>query len=78
MAKSLSRFFVRKQDEKKEIATLFFRVQNKKHKVDMLFSLQIRVNVAEWKEALSCPKTGCATRGRISICMMHLIALSLW
>lgn len=56
MAKSLSRFFVRKQDEKNEIATLFFRVQNKKHKVDMLFSSQIRVNVAEWKEALSCPE----------------------
>ena len=37
MAKSLSRFFVRKQDEKNEIATLFLRVQNKKHKVDMLF-----------------------------------------
>ena len=56
MAKSLSRFFVRKQDEKNEIATLFFRVQNKKHKVDTLFSSQIRVNVAEWKEALSCPE----------------------
>ena len=56
MAKSLSRFFVRKQDEKNEIATLFFRVQNKKHKVDSLFSSQIRVNVAEWKEALSCPE----------------------
>lgn len=39
MAKSLSRFFIRKQDEKNEIATLFFRVQNKKHKVDMLFFL---------------------------------------
>jgi len=57
MAKSLSRFFIRKQDEKNEIATLFFRVQNKKHKVDMLFSSQIRVNVAEWKEALSCPES---------------------
>ena len=56
MAKSLSRFFIRKQDEKNEIATLFFRVQNKKHKVDTLFSSQIRVNVAEWKEALSCPE----------------------
>jgi len=56
MAKTLSRFFVRKQDEKNEIATLFFRVQNKKHKVDTLFSSQIRVNVAEWKEALSCPE----------------------
>lgn len=56
MAKSLSRFFVRKQDEKNEIATLFFRVQNKKHKVDTLFSSQIRVNVVEWKEALSCPE----------------------
>ena len=56
MAKSLSRFFVRKQDEKNEIATLFFRVQNKKHKVDTLFSSQIRMNVAEWKEALSCPE----------------------
>ena len=56
MAKSLSRFFVRKQDEKNEIATLFFRVQNKKHKVDTLFSSQIRVNVTEWKEALSCPE----------------------
>ena len=56
MAKSLSRFFVRKQDKKNEIATLFFRVQNKKHKVDSLFSSQIRVNVAEWKEALSCPE----------------------
>ena len=56
MAKSLSRFFVRKQDEKNEIATLFFRVQNKKHKVDILFSSQIRVNVVEWKEALSCPE----------------------
>lgn len=54
MAKSLSRFFIRKQDDKNEIATLFFRVQNKKHKVDTLFSSQIRVNVAEWKEALSC------------------------
>ncbi len=57
MAKSLSRFFIRKQDEKNEIATLFFRVQNKKHKVDMLFSSQIRVNVAEWKKALSCPES---------------------
>jgi len=57
MAKSLSRFFIRKQDEKNEIATLFFRVQNKKHKVDTLFSSQIRVNVAEWKEALSCPES---------------------
>lgn len=56
MAKSLSRFFIRKQDDKNEIATLFFRVQNKKHKVDTLFSSQIRVNVAEWKEALSCPE----------------------
>ena len=56
MAKSLSRFFIRKQDEKNEIATLFFRVQNKKHKVDTLFSSQIRVNVAEWREALSCPE----------------------
>ncbi len=56
MAKSLSRFFIRKQDEKNEIATLFFRVQNKKHKVDTLFSSQIRVNVAEWKGALSCPE----------------------
>ncbi len=56
MAKSLSRFFIRKQDEKNEIATLFFRVQNKKHKVDTLFSSQIRVNVAEWKNALSSPE----------------------
>lgn len=56
MAKSFSRFFIRKQDEKNEIATLFFRVQNKKHKVDTLFSSQIRVNVAEWREALSCPE----------------------
>ncbi len=31
-------------------------MQNKKHKVDTLFSSQIRVNVAEWKEALSCPE----------------------
>ena len=56
MAKSLSRFFVRKQDDKNEIATLFFRVQNNKHKVDTLFSSQIRVNVVEWKEVLSCPE----------------------
>lgn len=56
MAKSLSRFFIRKQDERNEIATLFFRVQNKKHKVDTLFSSQFRVNVAEWKEALSSPE----------------------
>ncbi len=56
MAKSLSRFFIRKQDEKNEIATLFFRVQNKKHKVDTLFSSQIRVNVVEWKDALSSPE----------------------
>ena len=28
MAKSLSRFYIRKQDEKNEMATLFFRVQN--------------------------------------------------
>lgn len=56
MAKFLSRFFIRKQDEKNEIATLFFRVQNKKHKVDTLFSSQFRVNVAEWKEALSSPE----------------------
>ena len=53
MAKSLSRFYIRKQDERNETATLFFRVQNKKHKVDTLFSSQIRVNVAEWKTALS-------------------------
>ena len=53
MAKSLSRFYIRKQDERNETATLFFRVQNKKHKVDTLFSSQIRVNVAEWKNALS-------------------------
>ena len=53
MAKSLSRFYIRKQDEKNETATLFFRVQNKKHKVDTLFSSQIRVNVAEWKNAIS-------------------------
>ena len=53
MAKSLSRFYIRKQDEKNEIATLFFRVQSKRHKVDTLFSSQIRVNVAGWKHALS-------------------------
>ena len=57
MAKTLSRFYVRKQDEKNEIATLFFRVQSRKHKIDMLFSSQIRVNVAEWKEALSSPES---------------------
>ena len=56
MAKSLSRFFIRKQDEKNEMATLFFRVQNKKHKVDTLFSSQLRVNVAEWKNAVSSPE----------------------
>lgn len=28
----------------------------KKHKVDTLFSSQVRVHVAEWKEALSCPE----------------------
>lgn len=33
--------------------TLSFREQNKMHKVDALFSSQIRVNVAEWKNALS-------------------------
>ena len=53
MAKSLSRFYIRKQDEKNEMATLFFRVQNKKHKIDTLFSSQIRVDVAEWKNAVS-------------------------
>lgn len=53
MAKSLSRFFILKQDKANEIATLFFRVQNKKHKVDTLFSSQIRVNVSEWERALS-------------------------
>lgn len=31
-------------------------MQNKKHKVDTLFSSQIRVNVAEWKDVLSCPE----------------------
>lgn len=30
-----------------------FAFKNKKHKVDTLFSSQIRVNVAEWKNALS-------------------------
>ena len=53
MAKSLSRFYIRKQDEKNEMATLFFRVQNKKHKIDTLFSSQIRIDVAEWKNAVS-------------------------
>lgn len=38
------------------MATLFFRVQNKKHKIDMLFSSQLRVNVIGWKEALSSPE----------------------
>lgn len=76
MAKSLSRFFIRKQDEKNEIATLFFRVQNKKHKVDTLFSSQIRVNVAEWKEALSCPENGCDIKGRTLIYTTHSIGLN--
>ncbi len=53
MAKTLSRFYIRKQDEKKEMATLFFRVQNKKHKVDTLFSSQIQVDVHDWREAVS-------------------------
>lgn len=49
----LTRFYIRKQDEKQEMATLFFRVQNKKHKVDMLFSSQLRVDVKEWQHAIS-------------------------
>ncbi len=53
MAKTLSRFYIRKQDEKKEMATLFFRVQNKKHKVDALFSSQVQVDVRDWREAVS-------------------------
>ena len=56
MAKPLSRFFIRKQDENNEIATLFFRVQSKKYKVDTLFSSQLRVNVVGWKEALFDPE----------------------
>lgn len=35
------------------MATLFFRVQNKKHKVDALFSSQIQVDVRDWREAVS-------------------------
>ena len=53
---ALSRFYIRKQDEKQEIATLFFRVQSRPHKFDMLFSSQIRVNVKEWREATSSPE----------------------
>ena len=53
MKKYLSRFFVRKQDEKKEWATLFFRVQNRKLKLDSIVSSKLKVNVSEWKEAVS-------------------------
>lgn len=53
MAKTLSRFYIRKQDENKETATLFFRVQNKEHKIDSLFSSQIQVDVQEWRNAIS-------------------------
>ena len=41
MAKTLSRFYIRKQDENKDMATLFFRVQKKEHKIDSIFSSQI-------------------------------------
>jgi len=47
MAKTLSRFYIRKQDENKDMATLFFRVQNKTHKVDALFSSQIQIDVRD-------------------------------
>ena len=50
MAKTLSRFYIRKQDENKDMATLFFRVQNKAYKVDALFSSQIQVDVRDWLE----------------------------
>ena len=53
MAKTLSRFYIRKQDENKETATLFFRVQNKEHKIDSIFSSQIQVDVHEWRNAIS-------------------------
>lgn len=53
MAKTLSRFYIRKQDENKDMATLFFRVQNKAHKVDALFSSQIQVDVRDWLDAVS-------------------------
>lgn len=56
MAKSLSKFQVRRQDAKQEIATLFLRIQSRKHKLDILFSSQIRVNVKEWQEAVSSPE----------------------
>ena len=53
MAKTLSRFYIRKQDEHKDMATLFFRVQNKEHKIDSIFSSQIQVDVQEWRNAIS-------------------------
>lgn len=53
MAKTLSRFYIRKQDENKEMATLFFRVQNKEHKIDCIFSSQIQVDVHDWRTAVS-------------------------
>lgn len=41
------------QDENKDMATLFFRVQNKEHKIDSIFSSQIQVDVQEWRNAIS-------------------------
>ena len=53
MAKTLSRFYIRKKDEDKDMATLFFRVQNKEHKIDSIFSSQIQVDVRDWLNAIS-------------------------
>lgn len=56
MAKPLSKFQVRRQDAKQEVATLFLRIQSRKHKLDILFSSQLRVNVKEWQDAVSSPE----------------------
>ncbi|MCM1141767.1 MAG: phage integrase SAM-like domain-containing protein [Muribaculum sp.] len=56
MAKSPTKFQVRRQDAKQEIATLFLRVQSRRHNFDLLFSSQLRVNVKEWQKAISSPE----------------------
>ena len=53
MAKTLSRFYIRKQDENNDMATLFFRVQNTEHMIDSIFSSPIQVDVQEWRNAIS-------------------------
>ncbi len=66
MAKTLSRFYIRKQDENKETATLFFRVQNKEHKIDSIFPPKYRLMCRSGATPFLPKKTGCVTEKRIS------------